>query len=734
MFYRKIKVFSLTLLCLIGTIATTSAQGTKPITLADIWQSPVFYPKMIGGFVNLADGKSYCKLESDDNGNSLVVKYDYASGQKSGTIIDGAAIAKANGMEKFRFSSFQLSDDETKALIPTQTESIYRHSSRSVFYVWTKDNKLSKVNDEKVRYATFNPQSTMVAYVLNNNLYVFDLAKGKTKQLTKDGQRNAIINGAVDWVYEEEFSMSRGFEWNAAGTHIAYYRFDESRVKEWTMKYYGTLYPEIYKYKYPKAGEDNSVVEVHICNVKKGKDKNLEIGSENDQYIPRIKWTKDPNKLSIQRLNRLQNHWELLMATADKGTVEVVLEETNKYYIDIHDDLIFLDDNKHFVIKSERDGYWHLYMHKNDGPQVFQITQGNWEVDHLLGVDEKNAKVYFTSTEVSSIERHIYSIDIDGKNRTQLTKEHGTHTGRFTSDFSLFFHTHSAADKPVSYDIRNSSGEVVRVLEDNSEYREKLKEYHMSKLEFKTLKKDDGTELNYYMIKPADFDPTKTYPMLMFVYGGPGSQQVRDQWLWNNYFWHQMLANEHGYIIACVDNRGTGGKGEEFKKMTYKQLGKYETEDQIYAAKFFGKLNYVDQERIGIWGWSYGGYMSSLCLFKGNDVFKSAIAVAPVTNWRYYDNIYTERFMQRPQDNASGYDDNSPINHVDKLTGKYLVVHGMADDNVHMQNTAELISALINLNKPYDSEFYPNKNHGIYGGNTRIHLFTRMTEFILENL
>lgn len=732
---RKITLaLTLAMLSLLALHEAVQAQDKKAITLEDIWQKHTFYPKMVSGFINLSDSNLYCRIEQGESGNTTVVKYNYRTGEKAGVLIDGSAVAKANGLDAFRFGTFDLSTDETKALIPTQTESIYRHSTQSVYYVWQSDNKLVKVDDAKIRYATFNPQGTMVAYVKDNNLYVRDLVKGKTKRLTKDGAYNSIINGAVDWVYEEEFSMSRGYEWNADGTMLAYYRFDESAVKEFSMAVYGDLYPDHQTFKYPKAGEANSVVDIYVCVVAKGKSKKLETGSENDQYLPRIKWTKDPNKLSIQRLNRLQNHWELLMADASSGNVQVVLEETNDYYIDIHDDLIFLDDKRHFVMKSEKDGFWHLYMHKVDGPQVFQITKGNWEVEHLTGVDEKNMKVYYTSTETSSIERQLYVIDIDGKNKKRLTTEAGTHNAQFNSNYSLFYHTHSTANSPIRYDVRNRDGELVRMIEDNREFSEKLSEYRISKVEFEVMKKADGTAMNYYMIKPLDFDPEKKYPVLMFVYGGPGSQQVTDQWLWSNYLWHQMLANEHGYIIACVDNRGTGGKGEKFKKMTYKQLGKYETEDQIYAAREFSRLSYVDASRIGIWGWSYGGYMSSLCLFKGNDVFKTAVAVAPVTNWRYYDNIYSERFMQRPQENAKGYDDNSPISHVEKLKGNYLIIHGMADDNVHMQNTIALIDKLIELNKPFDSELYPNKNHGIYGGNTRIHLYTRMTEFILENL
>jgi len=719
----------------VGLILSVSSvtQAQNSLKLTDIFASGKLYPKMISGFINLKDGKSYCKLEMD-GANTKVVCYNYSNGEKIDVLIDGEAIAKSNDFPSFAFRSFTLSEDETKALIPLETEGIYRHSSKSYYLVWNKsNNKLERVADRKIMYAHFNPQATKVAYVLNNNLYVKDLIKGKTKQLTKDGEFNKIINGAVDWVYEEEFSMSRGFEWNADGSLIAYYKFDESGVKQWDMEVYGELYPHHERFKYPKAGEANSKVDVYITNLK-NKGKKIELGSENDQYLPRIKWTKDPNKLTVQRLNRHQNHWELLVVDAKSREVSVSLEEKDKYYVDITDDIIFLNDQEHMIFKSERSGFWHLYMHKVDGPQVGIITSGNWEVDQLLGVDEANSKVYFTSTEVSPLERHIYSVGINGKNKKQLSSGAGTHSAVFSDDYSLFFHTYNSATVPHQYSIRKNDGSMIRSLEDNADFIEMQKGLNIGSIDFSEIELENGVNLNSYMIKPKNFDASKKYPLLMFVYGGPGSQQVKNGWLWTNYWWHQYLANEMGYIVACVDNRGSGARGAEFKKMTYQQLGKYETEDQIAAAKYFGKLNYIDANRIGIWGWSYGGYMSSLCISKGTDVFKAAIAIAPVTNWRYYDNIYTERYMRTPQENPDGYDENSPINHIEKLKGSYLIIHGTGDDNVHFQNTAELVKKMISKNIPFDSEFYPNKNHGISGGYTRLHLFTRMTNFIKDEL
>lgn len=701
---------------------------TRDIELTDIWRSATFFPKTISGFVNLNDGKSYCIQEQNAEGFDVINQYDYISGNLVKEIVSAADVFRG---KKIGFSSYSFSSDQSVILLYFNSASIYRNSSRGDFVVIDLKGNIQLGKAEQVRYPTMNPAGDKVAYVKGNNLYILDLIKNGTKQITKDGGYNAIINGAVDWVYEEEFSMSRGFEWNADGTKLAYYKFDESAVKQWQMTNYGDLYPEQYKFKYPKAGEANSIVNVYLADATKGKSSKLELGSENDQYLPRIKWTKDPNVLSVQRLNRLQNKWELLMVTGT--TVEPAIEETSKYYVDITDDVFFLNDGKHMIVSSESSGYKHLYFHKVDGPQIYQITKGDWEVDNVLGIDNANETIYFTSTEVNSTERHIYSIDFQGKNKQRLTTETGWHTAQFSKDFSLALHSYTTATSPHVYTIKNRAWETQRVVEDNKDFIERNAVFTQGEVTFDQLKVA-GTDLNYWMIKPAGFSDTIKYPVLMYVYGGPGSQTVKNSFGYSNHFWHQMLANKHNMIIVSVDNRGTGARGEEFKKMTYKQLGKYETEDQIGAAKELAKLKYIEAERIGIWGWSYGGYMSSLALAKGNDVFKMAIAVAPVTNWRYYDNIYTERYMALPKDNAEGYDSNSPINFVKDIKGVYLIVHGTGDDNVHFQNSVMMVDELIKNNIPFDSEFYPNKNHGIYGGYTRLHLYNKMTEFVLENL
>lgn len=744
------KIFTLLLITM--AVIGLHAQDKQSITLEDIWKKGTFSPRYVSGYLKLPSGSEYARIvHTSDYRFSFVVRYHFESGAAIDTIINGKLLAQANGLDKFYFGHYELSADGKFALIPLNEQNIYRHSSDAEFKLADlAKNTLKSVGKGRTMYATFSPTGTHVAWVEQNNLFVMDLKKRKIRAVTKDGKKNEIINGAVDWVYEEEFAMDRGYQWNADGSKLAFYRFDERRVKEWQMPVYGTLYPHYDRFKYPKAGEENSIVDVYLYDLKKKKRKKLETGSENDQYLPRIQWTKDPERLSIQRLNRLQNHWELLMVDAGSGKPEVVWEEKDETYVDIPDQLFFLNDGKHFVMKSERDGWWHLYLHKVNGPQVYQITKGDFEVDEILGVDEARGKLYYTSTEMintleganhdRSVERHLYSIDLDGKNKSMLSKTAGSHSANFSSDFSFYLHTWSNVQQPPFFEICRNDGTSVRVIEDNQALIEKLKSYQISPLRFhqmEVINESGRYALNYYLIFPesmATADSARKFPMLMHVYGGPGSQQVRNQWMGANYFWHQMLANTYGYVIAVVDNRGTGGKGAHFKKLTYRQLGRYETEDQISVAKTLPQLYPIDKSRIGIWGWSYGGYMSSLCITKGASTFKTAIAVAPVTNWRFYDNIYTERYMSTPQLNGAAYDNNSPLSHVDSIRGNYLIIHGTADDNVHFENAVSMVDEMVKKNIRFDSEFYPNRNHGIYGGNTRLHLYRRMTEYILDKL
>ncbi len=716
---KKILILTLGLLLIVPVFAQK-----KDITLDDLWKNYAFYPKHIGGFNSMNDGEHYSTMEKNDDGQEII-KHKFKSGKKVRSFF------KSADFEIPKINKYTFSKDEKQLLLATETENIYRHSSKSVYYIYNiHTDKLKKLSDEKVMYATFSPKGDKIAYVLDNNLFIQNINSGKVKQVTTDGKKNHIINGASDWVYEEEFALVRSFEWAPDGEHIAYYKFDETYVKEFSMDLFkGGLYPTQEVFKYPKAGEDNSVVKVYFYNL--DTDKNTYIYTEKDyEYIPRIKWTNNPKVLALYGMNRHQNELDFILANAEDGTNKILFTEKDKYYIDIHDNLTFLPEDN-FIWTSEKDGFNHIYIKGLDGSEN-QITKGNWEVTDCHGIDSDKMEVYFTSTEDGSINRSLYVQNLETNVKKKLSTVSGTNNSSFSHGLKYYMNSVSTANSAPIFTLHNSDGKQLKVLENNTEFNTEMEEFNLAKKEFFTIQ-TENEELNAWMIKPPNFDEKKEYPLYMFLYGGPGSQQVKNSFGWTNYYWYQMLAQK-GYIVACVDNRGTGGKGAEFKKMTYKELGKHETIDQINAAKYFGNLPYIDAKRIGIQGWSYGGYMSSLAITKGADIFSLAIAVAPVTNWRYYDNIYTERYMQTPQENASGYDDNSPINHVEKLKGHYLLVHGSADDNVHIQNTMEMISALVKANKQFDLFIYPDKNHSIYGGNTRYHLYKKMTDFILENL
>ncbi|KAA9331862.1 S9 family peptidase [Adhaeribacter soli] len=713
------------------------AQQKLKITTEDIWQKNTFAVKSVYGVNWMKDGRYYSS-EVADNANKAVdiVRFDVTTGQPVNTLIEGESLRPEGSQAPLEFDSYEFSADEKKVLFSTETEPIYRRSSKAEYYVYDLETKkLAKLsNGGKQSYASYSPDGKQVAFARDNNLFVVDLATMQEKQLTTDGKFNYIINGSTDWVYEEEFEFAKAFFWSPNSDRIAFYTFDESQVLEYNMQIWGGLYPKDYRFKYPKAGEANSVVTISVYDLKQGKAVKMDIGPEKNQYIPRINWTTDNNLLSIRRMNRLQNTLEILHANAATGASKVILTEKDKAYIEITDDLTYLKNGKQFVISSEKDGFRHLYLYDMKGKEQRQITKGNWEIANIFGIDEKNEVVYFTSTEVSPMTRQLYRISLKGKNKTRLTKEDGTHNINMSPDFQYYLDYFSTANTPLTVSLHSGKdGKLIKKLEDNAGLKDKLAQYETSKLEFFNFKTTENVSLNGWMIKPTNFDPNKKYPVLMFVYGGPGNQQVNDAWNAKDFLWYQMLA-QRGYMIVCVDNRGTGGRGAAFKKSTYADLGKLEAQDQIETAKYLGSLPYVDKGRIGIWGWSFGGYMTLLALTKGADYFKAGISVAPVTNWRFYDTIYTERFLKTPQENPTGYDDNSPVKYADLLKAKLLLVHGTGDDNVHVQNAFAMTDALVKANKQFETFYYPNRNHGIYGGNTRLHLYNMMTSFIERNL
>ena len=697
----------------------------KQLSLKEIYDG-TFSVKGLDKLQSLKNGKQYTILSVDKvTATSSIQKYEYKTQKKLETIVSSSSSIPY-------FTSYEFSGDESRLLLATALEPIYRRSTLGFYYVFDlKTKEISAVSSSKIQEPTFSPDGSKVAYVRNNNIYVWDIASNNTKQLTLDGVKNKIINGVTDWVYEEEFAFVRAFEWNSDGSKLAFIRFDETKVPEFSMDVYGAdLYQAQTVFKYPKAGENNSEVSLHIVDVDTYQITPVDL--DDPYYIPRIKWMQDPNSLSVQTLNRHQNRLRLYTVSARNNSSSLLLEETDDAYVSVTDDLTFMADDS-FIWTSEKDGFKHIYLYDAEGKLMNQVTKGPWEVTKYYGYDQNEDLIYYQSTENGSINRDVYSVGSNGGNKRRLTTKIGQNAADFSSDFTYFINTYSSATNPPEYTLHNSlSGKKVKDILFNHELLSKLEHYRINPKEFSTIS-INGNELNMWMIKPTDFDTTKIYPLFMTQYSGPGSQKVSNSWMDTNDYWFQMLANE-GYIVVCVDGRGTGYKGAEFKKVTYKELGKYEVEDQIAAAKKLSGLPYIDETRTGIWGWSYGGFMSTNCLLKGNDTFEMAIAVAPVTSWRFYDSIYTERFMRTPQENPSGYDENSPLNYPELLKGNYLLVHGSADDNVHLQNTMRMVEALIRANKQFDWAIYPDKNHSINGGNTRLHLYTKMTNFIKENL
>ena len=709
------------------TLSTVVTAQQKEITLEEIWDG-TFRQERLQSLQSLNNGTEYVVLNRDrETGNSTIDVYSYKTGEKTRTLVNSADLQEVEN-----FSGFEFSNNENKIILATNVESIFRRSTRGIYYVYDVQSKsVQKISEDQIQEPTLSPDNEKVAYVFENNIYIKDLTSGNVTQVTSDGRKNEIINGVTDWVYEEEFSIVRAFDWNKTGNKIAFLKFDESEVPEFSMDIYGQdLYQTQNRFKYPKAGEANSDVSLHLYDVTSGETKAVQLSEY--EYIPRLQWTNEADVLSVQTLNRHQNNLNLIFINATTLETTVILNEVDEAYVAVTDNLTFLEDNS-FIWTSEQDGWNHIYHYNKTGKLKNQITEGQWEVTNYYGYDPGSKRIFYQSTENGSINRDVYSIRPNGRSKKRLTERTGNNSADFSADFTYFINSFTNATTPTQYTLHLAkSGKLVREIEDNAALAQQVEEYGFSPKEFSTINVH-GNDLNMWMIRPSDFDETKEYPLFMFQYSGPGSQSVANTFYNTNDYWYQLLANE-GYIVVAVDPRGTGLKGADFKKVTQKELGKYEVEDIIQSAKQLGERSYIDADRIGIWGWSYGGFMSSNAILKGNDTFKMAIAVAPVTSWRFYDSIYTERYMTTPQENPSGYDENSPINHVEKLKGAYLLVHGTGDDNVHVQNSMRMIEALVQANKQFDWAIYPDKNHGIYGGNTRLHLYTLMTNFIKENL
>ncbi|HTB33013.1 MAG TPA: S9 family peptidase [Bacteroidia bacterium] len=701
------------------------------ITMDDIWTYYRFHPKGIDELRSTSDGERYTVL-SDISGGKAIIAFSYATGKAVDTLMTGEQLAKAG--DTMAIEDYELGKGEKNILLSTASEQIYRHSSIARYSVWNREKKtITPIMDkEKVLYATFSPDGNSVAFVFKGNLYVRNLIDGKLTQVTKDGSDD-IFNGVSDWVYEEEFVVTRAYFWCPDSKSIAYYRFDDSKVPVFSMnEYHDSLYPTVYSFRYPKAGTPNPTVSIKIYNIPNATITNI-IPPGSFEYVPRIKWTLSSSLLSVQFMDRHQDSLVFVLADAGTGKTTLVFTETSKTYIDINDALTFINNNKEFIWESDNDGYDHLYRYAINGKLINQITKGKWDVTDFKGINEKAQTLYYSSSETSPIDRDIYCIKIDGTEKKKLSAQTGFNSAEFSSDHHFYINTFSSAETPDYITVNNSDGKQLRVLEDNKELKERITHFNLGQKKFFSFTTSQGNNLNGWMVTPPDFDSTKKYPVFMCVYGGPGINTVNNSWDGLQGMWYQMLAQK-GYIVASVDNRGTGARGSEFKKCTYLHLGKLETEDQIEGAKYFQSRRFVDATRVGIWGWSYGGYMAANCITKGADYFKAAISVAPVTDWKFYDSIYTERYMRTPDENKEGYKEGSPVNYADEVKGHYMLVAGTGDDNVHFQNTVVFTSALEKAEKPFSLMIFPDKNHSIHGGNTRKYLFNQMTDFIVNNL
>jgi dipeptidyl-peptidase-4 len=708
------------------------AQEKKPLTLEDIFSSNQLTPKTLRGVQWVPGEAAFTHLKDGD-----LYKHDVAGGKET-LLLAGKSLALKPGGESIAIDGYEWSSDRKYLLITSRQREIWRHSTDGQYFVYEMLTKklrpLSGIAGAQSN-AKFSPDATKIGFVRANNLFVLDMSSGVETQLTGDGNDN-IINGQFDWVYEEEFSIADGWRWSPDGRKIAFWRLDQTRITAFPIENMLSLYPSVFWLKYPKAGALNALVQVGVLTLETATNgaspiKWMDLGTETDIYIPRIQWTSDPRILSIQRLNRLQNKLDLLFADVNSGATRIVLSDTDPCWVDVQDDLTFLKKGEQFIWTSERSGYRHAYLYDYNGRLLSPITSGEWEISAVTGFDETAGLIYFSGKKDSPIEENIYRASLDGGILERISQRAGWHSSNFSPDMKYVIGTFSDAQTPPQISLRQTDGKLLRWLEKNENL---LTAYNLVAPKFITVKtSDDGTPLNVWIMKPANFDSTKKYPVIMFCYSGPGAQHVVNRWDGRRYLWHQLMAAQ-GFITFCIDSRGTGGRGKKFKNLVYGDLGKWSTHDQIEGAKYLGSLPYVNSARIGIWGHSGGGYLTAMAMTKGAPHFKVGIARAPVTDFRLYDTIWTERYMGLPKDNEAGYNSASVMKYADKLQGKLYLIHGMADDNVHMQNTVQLQEALQAANKQFEVMYYHGRNHAISGGNTQLHLHTLMTNYFLNNL
>ncbi|MEM6327506.1 MAG: S9 family peptidase [Bacteroidota bacterium] len=737
-----------------------SVDAPEELTLQKLFASREFSGEGFRGGRWTESGPELLYVQADrTTGATSLVRLDLTTDEET-TVIDGSDLDKVDGEGLIGIEDYVYSADGTKVLLYTDSERVWRLNTKGIYYVYdVASGEIMPVSDRAAglqMFAKFDADASHVAFVRDRNLFVTDLSTGEETALTTDGGPGAIINGTFDWVYEEEFGLRDGFRWHPEGSLIAFYQLDESATRDFTMQDYRTLYPEQMSFRYPKAGETNSEIRVGVVDARTGETLFFDTdtwreGGDETEYIAAMGWTPaladGERDVWMLRLNRDQNHVDLLYADPASGAVRTILSETTDAYMEVENGfsdtetgtITYLADGEHFAWRSSRDGFAHIYLYRTDGTFVRQLTEGEWDVTDFHGIDEEEGALYVTTTAESSMERHLYRIPLTGGAPQKITEAAGWHSVDLSRDFDYFIDRYSNATTPSTTALYRTSGDLVSVLVDNQALIDRLGAYDLPPAEFMTVPGADGTDLNAYLVKPRDFDPNREYGLLIHTYGGPGSQEVRNSWAGTERLWHHYLANRYGVLVAGVDNRGTGGRGYAFKTATQNRLGILEAEDQIAAAEHLSAMPFVDADRTGIWGWSYGGYLALLAMTyaDGPETFEMGISIAPVTSWRQYDTIYTERYLSTPQKNPEGYDLGSPVTYADRLQDHQdlLIVHGDADDNVHPQNTYAMADALQREGKQFEMMIYPGRSHGIYEGRgTRLHLYTMMTEFIRDTL
>ena len=721
MISKRLTTFLVTLTTLIMAVDAQDAE-----TFLKNFTAGAYHAKTPAAMHHMNDGQHYTTLSPD--GKSIVA-YEYTDGKASDTIFCTDRMPKCTLKH---ISGYEFSQDEKRLLIHTECKMIYRRSFTTEYYVVDLENNHFEPLSEKgpQQMAQFSPNGHMIAFARDNNLFIKKLDFGTELQITKDGEKNHIINGTPDWVYEEEFAKTRYFEWSTDNKLLAFLRFDESAVQEFSFQQMNDTYPTLYTYKYPKAGTANSTVSLHVYDIANRTTKDMQIGT-GDFYLPLLRWTNDANTMVVAKLNRSQTELKLIAVNARSTTkTTLFIEADKKAYsnYELLNCLHFYSDNS-FVCMSNRDGWCHLYLFRPNGQLQRQLTKGAWDVTDFYGYDEKTQTTYFQAAKETPTERHIYKANAKGK-ITNLDNRSGMHSASFSKNFKYAMSMFNNCTTPNIYAIINNNGKPLRIVEDNQALADTVAALHLPQKEFFTFTTPQGTQLNGWIVKPAHMQNDTRYPLVMVQYSGPNSQEVLNRWAPD---WEYYLAQE-GYIVACVDPRGTGARGRAFSIDTYKILGQHETEDQVSAAKYLSSQSYIDPERIAIWGWSYGGFMAINCMINGNGVFKTGIAVAPVTSWLLYNTAYTERFMNRPQENSQGYQASNLIEQASQLQGNLLIVHGTADDNVHLQNTLLMADALTKAGKPFEMHLYTNKNHSILGADTRLHLYRRFNDFLKKNV